>query len=293
MSKILNRNSSSDRDERFAGSQQKYGVGMDSIVELDHVQVARGSNLVLRDLSLRINRGEHLAILGPNGCGKSTLLKTITCELYPLVRPETRVRIMGRERWDLTELKRRMGVVAAELPGKQTLSITGFDAVLTGYFSSSILWPNLTVTKRMRERGEEILMQVNAASLRGTLVGEMSAGQQRRIMIGRAIAGTTSDDGDERGQMLLLDEPSNALDLAAQQDLREMLRGLAQRGTAILLITHHIADILPEIDRIVMMDAGRIVADGSKDDLLTAPQLGKLFGREIALIEREGYWNAW
>lgn len=200
---------------------------------------------------------------------------------------------MGRERWDLTELKRRMGVVAAELPGKQTLSITGFDAVLTGYFSSSILWPNLTVTKRMRERGEEILMQVNAASLRGTLVGEMSAGQQRRIMIGRAIAGTTSDDGDERGQMLLLDEPSNALDLAAQQDLREMLRGLAQRGTAILLITHHIADILPEIDRIVMMDAGRIVADGSKDDLLTAPQLGKLFGREIALIEREGYWNAW
>ena len=93
--------------------------------------------------------------------------------------------------------------------------------------------------------------------------------------------------------MLLLDEPSNALDLAAQQDLREMLRGLAQRGTAILLITHHIADILPEIDRIVMMNAGRIVADGSKEDLLTADQLGILFGREITLIERDGYWNAW
>jgi len=93
--------------------------------------------------------------------------------------------------------------------------------------------------------------------------------------------------------MLLLDEPSNALDLAAQQDLREMLRSLAQRGTAILLITHHIADILPEIGRIVMMNAGRIVADGSKEELLTAPQLGRLFGREIALVERDGYWNAW
>ena len=104
---------------------------MDSIVELDHVHVARGERLVLHDLSLQIARGEHLAILGPNGCGKSTLLKAITCELYPLVRPETKVRIMGRERWDLTQLKRRMGVVSAELPGKQTLSITGFDAILT------------------------------------------------------------------------------------------------------------------------------------------------------------------
>jgi iron complex transport system ATP-binding protein len=266
---------------------------MDSIVELNHVHVARGDKLVLHDLSLRINRGEHLAILGPNGCGKSTLLKTIICELYPLVRPDTRVRIMGRERWDLTELKRRMGVVASELPGKQTLSITGFDAILTGFFSSSILWPNLTVTNRMRDCAEDILVQVDAKNLSDTPVGEMSAGQQRRIMIGRAMAGTFSDDDGGSVQMLLLDEPSNALDLAAQQDLRELMRGLAQRGTAILLITHHIADILPEIDRIVMMNAGRIVADGSKEELLTAQHLGKLFGREIALIQRDGYWNAW
>ena len=100
-------------------------------------------------------------------------------------------------------------------------------------------------------------------------MGEMSAGQQRRIMIGRAMAGTSSEVEEGSVQMLLLDEPSNALDLAAQQDLREMLRGLAHRGTAILLITHHIADILPEMDRIVMMNGGRIVADGRKTDLLT------------------------
>lgn len=265
----------------------------DPIVELAHVYVARGNNIILHDLSLRIDRGEHLAILGPNGCGKSTLLKTITCELYPLVRPETSVRIMGRERWDLTQLKRRMGVVAAELPGRQTLSITGLDAVLTGFFSSSTLWPNLVVTSKMRERAEEILTLVNGQSLRDTLVGEMSAGQQRRVMIGRAMAGTSSEVEEGSVQMLLLDEPSNALDLAAQQDLREMLRGLAHRGTAILLITHHIADILPEIDRIVMMNGGRIVVDGRKDDLLTEDRLHTLFGREIALVERGGYWNAW
>jgi len=93
--------------------------------------------------------------------------------------------------------------------------------------------------------------------------------------------------------MLLLDEPSNALDLGAQHDLREMLRVLAQQGVAILLITHHIADILPEIDRIVMMHEGRIVADGSKSDLLTEQRLSKLFERKISMTERGGYWNAW
>ena len=109
-------------------------------------------------------------------------------------------------------------------------------------------------------------------------------------MIGRAMAGTATE-GDVK--MLLLDEPSNALDLAAQRDLREMLRGLAQQGVAILLITHHIADILPEIDRIVMMREGRIVADGKKSELLTEEKLGGLFGGEIRMTERDGYFNAW
>jgi iron complex transport system ATP-binding protein len=265
-------------------------MSAEALVEFEHVTVARGSSVVLQDVNLRVEAGEHVVILGPNGCGKSTLLKTMTCECYPIAKPETRVRIMGRERWDLTELKRRMGVVSAELPGRQTLTTTGFDAVLTGFFSSSTLWPNLTVTAAMRERAEEVLEMVGGAGLRSKLVGEMSAGQQRRVMIGRALAGNSAG-GD--GQMLLLDEPSNALDMGAQHDLREMLRGLAQRGTAIVLITHQIADILPEMERVVMMRAGRIVADGAKAELLTAEGLSELFGREIEVVERRGYWNAW
>src|SRR5580658_8758456 len=257
---------------------------VEPLIDLEHVHVARGNNIGLHDVSLRIGPGEHVAILGPNGCGKSTLLKTITCELYPIVKPETSVRLLGRGRWDLTELKRRMGVVSP------TLHTNGFDAVVTGFFSSSTLWPNLHVTDAMRERAEEILSLVGAENLREKPVGQMSAGQQRRVMIGRALAGA-SVDGEV--QMLLLDEPSNALDLAAQHDLREMLRGLAQRGVTIVMITHHIADILPEMQRVVMMREGRIVADGLKSELLTERKLSGLFGREITLIERDGFWNAW
>ena len=141
------------------------------------------------------------------------------------------------------------------------------------------------VQSQMRERAEQVLKQVDAIEIAEKPVGQMSAGQQRRIMIGRALVGSAG--------MLLLDEPSNALDLAAQADLRDMLRKLAQQGTGILLITHHIADILPEIDRILMMKDGRIVADGPKADLLTAPRLRDLFKTEVQISERDGFFHAW
>lgn len=258
---------------------------MPPFLELTHVNVARGDNLVLHDINLSVNTGEHIAILGPNGCGKSTLIKTITCECYPIVQPETRVSIFGRERWDLTELKKRLGVVSPELPGKPTLHTTGRDAVLTGFFSSSTLWPNLTVTAAMRERADEVLEQIDAVDLVNKRVGEMSAGQQRRIMIGRALVGSS--------QMLLLDEPSNALDISAQRELRNLLRKLAQQGTGILLITHHIADIIPEIDRLLLLREGRIIGDGPKAELLTAPTLSDLFRTEIQLTQRDGFHHAW
>ncbi len=270
---------------------------MPAFLELAHVNVARGDNVVLHDINLTVNTGEHIAILGPNGCGKSTLIKTITCECYPIVsldaaRPEMRVSIFGRERWDLTELKKRLGVVSSELPGKPTLQTTGRDAVLTGFFSSSTLWPNLTVTPEMGALADEVLRQVDAVELADKPVGQMSAGQQRRIMIGRALIGSSgATDGET--QMLLLDEPSNALDLAAQADLRALLQKLARRGTGILLITHHIADILPEIDRILLMKDGRIVADGPKSQLLTPENLSSLFKTRIQMTEREGFYHAW
>ena len=272
---------------------------MPPFLELENVNVARGDNTVLHDINLRVAAGEHIAILGPNGCGKSTLIKTMTCECYPLALRGTRVSIFGRERWDLTELKRRLGVVSPELPGKPTLRTTGRDAVLTGFFSSSTLWPNLTVTPQMRLRAEEVLELVGAHAIAEKMVGEMSAGEQRRIMIGRALVGSGASAANvpahsgPANQMLLLDEPSNALDLAAQQDLRAMLRRLAQQGTGILLITHHIADILPEIERVILMHEGRIVHDGAKHKLLSAPVLSDLFGTKVQVTEREGFFHAW
>jgi iron complex transport system ATP-binding protein len=253
-------------------------------VELAHVNVMRGERRVLHDISLGIQEGEQIALLGPNGCGKSTLLKTMTCELYPLAEPEMRVRLFGRERWDVTELKKRLGVVQAELPGKPMLRINGLEAVITGFFSSSTLWPNLTITPEMRDRAEAMLERVGATTLREHLFGEMSSGQQRRVMVARALVASAD--------CLLLDEPSNTLDLFAQNELRGVMRRLAQQGTTIILITHQVADIIPEMRRVVMMRGGRIVHDGAREELLTEAALSELFSTEVRLMERDGFFHA-
>jgi iron complex transport system ATP-binding protein len=254
-------------------------------VEFEHVSVARGETIVLHDLSLRIASGEHVAILGPNGSGKSTLIKTLTCECYPIVQPGMRLRIFGRERWEVFALRKLLGVVEPQMPGKRTLHASGGDAVLSGFFASSTIWPEMEVSAAMRRRAHASLAQMEAQHLAAKPVGEMSAGEVRRILIARALV--------HAPKMLLLDEPSNALDLAAQDELRRILRTLAQQGTGILLITHHLADILPEIDRIVMLRGGRIVADGPKRDLLTAARLEELFGVPVTIAQRDGFYNVW
>ena len=259
-------------------------------LDLRNVNVARGERVVLHDVNLSIRAGEHVAILGPNGCGKSTLILTMTCQLYPIVQPGMQVRIFGRERWDLTELRKHFGVVSAgpmgaELPGERTAVTTGLDAVIAGFFSASTLWPNLHVTDEMRARASEALARMEVTRLAGQLVGTMSAGEKRRIMIARALV--------HQPRQLLLDEPSNALDLAAQRELREALRGLARAGTGLGMVTHHLGDILPEIERVILMRDGRIVGDGAREEMLTEERLSDLFKTPVR-ISRDAEWlHSW
>lgn len=257
---------------------------------LREVNVARGDRVVLHDVNLTIRSGEHVAILGPNGCGKSTLILAMTCQIYPIVKPGMTVRIFGRERWDLTQLRKHFGVVGAglmgtELPGERTAVTTGLDAVIAGFFSASTLWPNLHVTPEMRDRAIEALARIEAAHLARQLVGEMSAGEKRRILIARALV--------HRPRQLLLDEPSNALDLAAQRELRDTLRRLAAEGTGLVLVTHHLGDILPEIERVILMRAGRIVGDGPREELLTAARLSELFNTPVRIGRDEEWLHSW
>src|SRR5580692_8299092 len=255
------------------------------LIDLRNVTVMRGENIALRNLSLTIGAGEHVAILGPNGCGKSTLIKTITRECYPLARPDSSISILGESLWNVFSLRSMLGIVSNDLMAQCTREMTGLEIVLSGFFSSIGIWPNHHVTEKMRHKAADVLRFLEAAHLAGKPVDEMSSGEARRMLIARALV------HDPRA--LLLDEPSTSLDLFAQHELRETVRKLARSGIGILLVTHHLSDIVPEIDRVILMRDGRIAADGPKEGTLTAAALKDLFRVEVELARRDGYYHLW
>jgi iron complex transport system ATP-binding protein len=253
------------------------------LLSLAHVTVVRGDRAALYDINLEVGRGEHVCILGPNGCGKSTLIKTITRECYPQVREGSSISILGRERWDIFELRSLLGIVSPDLLASCTTEATGRDVVLSGFFSSTRIFPHHHPDAAHLERAKETLARLGIAHLADRAVAEMSSGEAKRTLIARALV--------HQPQTLLFDEPSNALDIGAQLQLRDTMRKLAQSGLGILLVTHHVSEIIPEIERVILLREGRVLADGPKSAVLTEERLSKLFGVAVRIGRHDGYFH--
>ena len=237
------------------------------LLEIDNASVMQGDRRILDGLSLRIRAGEHAAILGPNGSGKSTLVKLIARQLYPLARDggEHTVRIFGRDRWNITELRSLLGIVSPALQHDFTTDtpLEVVDAVISGFFAARGLARHHVVTGAMRTRASEALELAGATHLVGREMASLSTGEARRVLIARALV--------HRPRALLLDEPCAGLDLASRRRFLESLRGLAQGQTTLLLVTHHVEEIVPEIDRVILLRDGQILQDGPK----TSIQIGR------------------
>src|SRR5580700_10939402 len=162
---------------------------------------------------------------------------------------------------------------------------SGVDVVLSGFFSSTRIFPNHTVDPEHRELAEAALAALGVAHLAERAVEEMSSGEAKRILIARALV--------HKPRALLFDEPCNSLDILAQRGLRETMRSLARSGIGIILVTHELPDVVPEIERVVLLSNGRIVADGRKEQVLQAERLGKLFGLKVELGRQDGYYHIW
>jgi len=243
----------------------------------------RGDRAALHDINMEIACGEHVCILGPNGCGKSTLIKTITRECYPLAREGSSISILGRERWDIFELRSLLGIVSPDLLASCTTDATGLDVVLSGFFSSTRIFPHHHPDPEHVARAEKTLVRLGIAHLADRAVAEMSSGEAKRTLIARALV--------HDPQTLLFDEPSNALDIGAQLQLRDTMRELANSGIGILLVTHHVSEIIPEMERVVLLRDGRILSDGPKSAILTEEHLTKLFGASVHLGEHKGFFH--
>lgn len=258
------------------------------LIELDRACVIRGQVRVLHDLSLRIEQGQHTALLGPNGCGKSSFINLITRELYPLAHGDgtVAVRVLGQNRWQVDRLRSQLGIVTGDLSSNLSdmPGLTVEEAVLTGFFASFVVPAFREVSPEMRERARETLAMTGALPLLQRGYAELSAGETRRVLIARALV--------NRPQALLLDEPSTGLDLIAREQLIATMRELARQGITLVLVTHHIEEIIPEIERVVMLRGGKILADGPRAELLRDGPLSELFGGPIRVVDQAGRLSA-
>jgi iron complex transport system ATP-binding protein len=256
-----------------------------NLIEFRRATVMRGSRPGLRELDLAIGAGECAAILGPNGCGKSTLIGTILRDFYPLRTPGSFVHILGEELWNIEELRSRIGIVKNNLLPPAAGIVSARELVVSSFFGSVGLWNHQKPTAEMWERTDAALRRVAALHLADRDIDELSSGEARRVEIARALV--------HAPQTLLLDEPANHLDPRAQDELRGLVRSLAQSGTAIIMVTHHVGDIVPEIGRVIMLREGSVFCDGRKDEVLTAGVLSDLFQHSIQLARRDGHYFAW
>ncbi|HDS63357.1 MAG TPA: ATP-binding cassette domain-containing protein [Methanofollis liminatans] len=253
------------------------------LLDFADITVMRGDKKILDSLSLTVGAGEHLAILGPNGAGKSSLIRTITRECYPLVHPDRRFLIMGKEVWQVDALRFLLGIVSNELQFTFTREITGRDVVLSGFFSSIGLFRH-EVTAAMEERTDEILRFLEIEHLSNRPMTQMSSGEGRRFLIGRALV--------HDPVALILDEPTNSMDLHALHTFRSTVQKIARSGTGVIMVTHNLHDIIPEISRVVLMKDGRICGDGPKEEILIDSVIGGLFDVPVRIREDGGWYYA-
>ena len=260
------------------------------LLELTNAVVMLGGVRVLDDLTLTIRLGEHTAILGPNGAGKSTFIKLLMLELRPLTGEDGRapIRVFGQERWDVFALRSQLGIVSADwherfVRGNAHGAVTGLDAVISGFFATLGTFAHQRVSEAMRRQAHDALERVDAGRFAAARLSTLSTGEARRVLIARALVHNPS--------ALLLDEPTRGLDSVSRHRFMEHIRRLAREGTTLLLVTHHVDEVIPEIGRVVLLKSGRITADGARADVLTSTHLGEAFGAPLVVEQNDGYFH--
>ena len=266
-------------------------LSTEPVLELVEATVEKDGRRVLDGITLTIHAGEHTAIVGPNGAGKSILVRLLTHEDRAIASDagSSPVRVFGNGNWHVFDLRAQLGIISADLHhrfvvGNSEGRIAAETAVLSGFLASDGIVRYGAITDDMRRRAADALDRMGIAHLARRWMDEMSSGEARRVLLARALV--TSP------RALVLDEPTTGLDLVARHDFMERVRRIARDGTTVILITHHVDEIVPEIQRVILLRSGRVVGDGPKRSTLTRERLSDLFESPIALEESDGYYYA-
>lgn len=255
-----------------------------NIIELQNITVFQESNKVFDDFSLTIDESQSTVILGPNGSGKTTLLKLLNRELYIVESEGSSIKIFDKERWNVQELRSNLGVVSPHLQNNYSSNALGFYVVLSGFYSSDGIWKHQNFDDQKLDRAKEVMELLSISSLKDRKFSSMSTGEQRKFLLARSLVNDPA--------VLVFDEPTSGLDISTCFQYLEIMRELMSMGKKVVLVTHHVHEIPPEISRVILLKGGKVIMDGNKDEILTNTNLTNLFDWPIKLIKENGYYQA-
>lgn len=253
------------------------------LLRLHDAKVKMDGRVILDVDDFVINQGERIVVLGPNGSGKSTLVKLLTKEIEPVWRETPPVLFMGQPDPSEETLIETVGLVSTDVQERMMVHRTVFDIVLGGFFGSVGVPFHIGATDEQVEQARKAIREIGIPSLSERDMLTLSTGQARRALIARALINGPA--------LLIFDEPTSGLDPEGAWNMRQSLSALAKAGHTILVITHNVSDIMPEFDRVVMLQDAHIVADGPKEEVLTTQKLRHLFGVPITLVETDGRYH--
>ncbi|MDR0523680.1 MAG: ATP-binding cassette domain-containing protein [Candidatus Methanoplasma sp.] len=244
-------------------------------LSMRNVSVVRGGSRILDSVSLDIDEGENVAILGRNGSGKTTLVRLLRGEVRPYYDESDppRMSIFGEEDWDLFSLRRSMGVVSMDLQSAFGGGTTVAEAVASGFFGAMDVFRNTRVTAEMAAAAHRSARLMGMEDLMDRRMDTLSLGEARRALIARAMV------TDPR--VLVLDEPMTGLDIVMASRFRRMFDLLAGRGVGIVMVTHDPSDIPECVRRVVLMREGAVFADGPKEEVLASETVSAAYGERI------------
>ena len=255
-----------------------------NIIDFQNVTVFQGRNKVLDDFSLTIDESQSTVILGPNGSGKTTLLKLLNRELYIVEEKNSSLKIFEKDRWNVDELRSNLGVVSQHLQFGYSSSAIGLYVVLSGFYSSDGIWQHQEFDESKLDRAKEVMDLLSIAHLKDREFSTMSTGEQRKFLLARSLVNDPA--------VLVFDEPTSGLDMSTCFQYLEIIRELISMGKKVILVTHHIHEIPPEVTRVILLKEGRVIEDGDKDQILTNTNLTNLFDWPIRVIKENGYFQA-
>jgi iron complex transport system ATP-binding protein len=255
---------------------------MPYILKVTSLGITRDGTTILDAISWAVRKGEHWVILGANGSGKTSLLSALTGYLTPTTGE---VEVLGQRYGssDWRELRRAIGIVSSSVRQMMHDDEPALDSVISGKFAMIDFWGKST--RADRARAMRILRQVECAQLAARPWRVLSQGERQRILIGRALMA--------RPRLLILDEPCAGLDPVSREHFLQFIQrlGLQRNSPALILVTHHVEEIMPVFSHLLLLKAGRILASGPRDAVLASRLLGETFGARVTLRRIAGRYQ--